>query len=277
MTPNDTDGRTPPGGQPVPGQAPTAPMDAVPEQDAGKTEALETVDATDREGGGKKRSRRRKDSGPEGPEAEGEEKKRSPWRIAAETVVLLLIAAVIAVLMQSFFIKAFVIPSSSMVPTLEIGDRVMVEKVSRWFRDPRRKEIVVFRMSTESGLSPSGPGAMTTTNPFYWPFEQIGETLHLTHRGTSPYVKRVVALGGETVELRKGKLYIDGKLIDEPYAVDDGTDYGPFKVPKGYVFCMGDNRPDSRDSRSFGPVPVRSIIGRVFLTWWPLKRFTTPR
>ena len=202
-------------------------MDTVPGATPGETEAPEVVDAP--AGEEKKRSRHRKDKGSDGTGEDGERKKRSPWRTILETVVLLLVAAVIAVLIQSFFIKAYVIPSSSMSPTLEIGDRVMVEKVSYWFRDPRRKEIVVFRMSTSSGLSPSGPGAMTTTNPLYWPFEQIAETLHLTHRGTSPYVKRVVALGGETVELRKGKLYINGKLIDEPYAVNDGSNYGPFK------------------------------------------------
>ena len=275
MTPNENDGPRPSLEPPSSDPAPTASMDTVPGATPGETEAPEVVDAP--AGEEKKRSRHRKDKGSDGTGEDGERKKRSPWRTILETVVLLLVAAVIAVLIQSFFIKAYVIPSSSMSPTLEIGDRVMVEKVSYWFRDPRRKEIVVFRMSTSSGLSPSGPGAMTTTNPLYWPFEQIAETLHLTHRGTSPYVKRVVALGGETVELRKGKLYINGKLIDEPYAVNDGSNYGPFKVPTGNVFCMGDNRPDSRDSRSFGPVPVRSIIGRVFLTWWPLKRFTTPR
>ncbi len=238
--------------------------------DEGAPDADKDGEATTGDGGEEK-----EDGKDEGAEENG--RKKSGWRIVLETVVLLLVAAVIAILIQAFFIRAYAIPSSSMSPTLEINDRVMVEKVSYWFRDPHRKEIVVFRMYNAGGLSPAGPGAMTTTNPFYWPFEQIGEILRLTHGGTTPYVKRVVATGGETLELRKGILYVNGKKIDEPYAVKDGSDFGPYKVPKGYVFCMGDNRPNSRDSRSFGPVPVRSIIGRVFLRWWPLSRFTTPR
>jgi len=253
MTPEETDGTKPAGGAAPPAEAPIASVAA------GETTDFE-------EGAGDKPR-----------VAVGEKKGHSTWRTVLETVLLLLAAVVVAVLVQSFFIKAYVIPSSSMVPTLEIGDKVMVEKVSYWFRDPRRKEMVVFRMSTANGLSPSGRGSLATTNPIYWPFEQIGETLRLTHRGTTPYVKRIVATGGETLELRKGKLYINGKLINEPYAVNDGDDYGPVKIPKGYVFCMGDNRPNSRDSRSFGPVPVASIVGRVFIRWWPPKRFGIPR
>lgn len=196
--------------------------------------------------------------------------KRTVWQSIVEFVLILVVAALVAILIQSFFLKAFIIPSTSMSPTLQIGDRVMVEKVTYYFRKPKRGDIIVFR------YPPQDKQALNTTNPFYWPIEQILETLHLAHRGTTPYVKRVVATEGETVELRKGKLYINGKLIPEKYAVDDGSDFGPVKVPKGMVFCMGDNRPNSRDSRFWGPVPIRSIIGRVFLIWWPLSRFGSP-
>ena len=188
-------------------------------------------------------------------------------RVLLEALIILGLAAVVAIIIQSFFIKAFLIPSSSMSPTLQIGDRVMVEKVTYYFTRPHRGDIIVFR------YPPSDPRALNTNNVFYWPFQQIGETLHITHRGTTPYVKRVIGTGGETVELRKGKLYVNGKRIQEDYIVDDGSDYGPVEVPKGMLFCLGDNRPNSRDSRFWGMVPIRAVIGRVFLRWWPLSRF----
>jgi len=187
-----------------------------------------------------------------------------------ETVIILLIAVVVAVFIQSFFIKAFLIPSSSMSPTLQIGDRVMVEKVTYYFHKPRRGDIIVFR------YPPREPAAMNTSNAFYWPFEMIGETLHLTHRGSTPFVKRVVATGGQTVALRNGQLYVNHKKVHEDYIVNDNADFGPVVVPKDSLFCMGDNRPNSRDSRAWGVVPVRSVIGKVFLIWWPLSRFGVP-
>lgn len=194
------------------------------------------------------------------------------WQTVREIVIILVIAGIVAVLIQSFFLKAFIIPSSSMSPTLQVGDRVMVDRVTYYFRKPRRGDIIVFR------FPPTAPQALNTTNPFYWPFEQIGETLHLTHRmGGSPYVKRVIATEGETIEIRKGDVYIDGKKIMEDYKVPDSYDMPPTKIPKGQLFAMGDNRPNSRDSRYWGTVPYRSIIGKVFLIWWPLSHFGTPK
>ena len=205
----------------------------------------------------------------ETPETRADEKPEggSLSRFLLEALIILGLAAVIAIIIQSFFIKAFLIPSSSMSPTLQIGDRVMVEKVTYYFTKPHRGDIIVFR------YPPSDTKALNTNNVFYWPIQQIGETLHITHRGTTPYVKRVIGTGGDTVELREGKLYVNGKRIEEKYIVDDGSDYGPVKVPKGMLFCLGDNRPNSRDSRFWGMVPVRAVIGRVFLKWWPLSRF----
>lgn len=187
-----------------------------------------------------------------------------------EILVILALAAIVAVLIQSFVVKAFIVPSSSMSPTLQIGDRIMADRVTYLFRKPRRGDIVVWR------YPPDDPAGQNTSNPVFWPFEQILETLHLAHRGTSPYVKRVVATEGETLEIKKGVMYIDGERIDEPYAVKDYSDFGPVQVPEGMFYGLGDNRPNSRDSRFFGPVPYRHIIGRVFLRWWPPSRFGRP-
>jgi signal peptidase I len=193
------------------------------------------------------------------------------WQGFREVVIILVIAALVAILVQSFFFRAFIIPSSSMEPTLMVGDRVMVDKVTFYFRKPHRGDVVVWR------YPPDSPKALNTTNPFYWPFQQIGETLHLTHRGTEPFVKRVIATEGETLQLKQGQLYINGKKINEPYIVKDNSDFGPVKVPKGTFYGLGDNRPNSRDSRFFGPIPYRAVIGRVFLIWWPFSHFGKPK
>jgi signal peptidase I len=196
----------------------------------------------------------------------------SIWQSIREILVILVIAALVAVFIQSFFIKAFIIPSSSMSPTLQIGDRVMVDRLTYYFRKPRRGDVIVFR------YPPTSPNAKNTTNLFYWPFEQIGETLHITHRtGSSPYVKRVIATEGETLEIKNGQVYIDGQPIKEDYKVPDTYDLPPTRIPKGQLFCMGDNRPNSRDSRYWGLVPIRSVIGKVFLIWWPLKHLGLPK
>jgi signal peptidase I len=196
---------------------------------------------------------------------------RSIKRSVVELLIIAIIAAVLAVLIQSFAVKTFIIPSSSMSPTLQIGDRVMVDKITYYFRKPRRGDIIVFR------YPPAEPEAMNTSNPWYWLFERIGETVHLANKTNSaPYVKRIIATEGETVELQKGMLYVDGKKIDEEYAVNDTDDFGPVEVPEGRLLCLGDNRANSRDSRFWGMVPVRSVIGRVFLIWWPPSRFGKP-
>lgn len=198
--------------------------------------------------------------------------KTSIWQSIREILIILVIAALVAVLIQSFFIKAFIIPSSSMSPTLQIGDRVMVDRLTYYFRKPRRGDVIVFR------YPPTSPNATNTTNLLYWPFEQIGETLHLTHRtGSSPYVKRVIATEGQTLEIKNGQVFIDGQPIKEDYKVPDNYNLPPTKIPKGQLFCMGDNRPNSRDSRYWGLVPIRSVIGKVFLIWWPLKHFGVPK
>ncbi|MBN1288017.1 MAG: signal peptidase I [Actinobacteria bacterium] len=188
----------------------------------------------------------------------------------AETALIIIAAIIFAVFLQSFVVKTFVITSTSMSPTLKEGDRVMVDKMTYLFRKPRRGDIILFR------YPPDTPRAKSTSNVFYWPFERMGEVLWLTHKDTTPYVKRVVATAGETVELKKGKLYIEGEEIEEDYVSDNVSDFGPYAVPEGTVFCMGDNRQCSRDSRAWGPVSTKSVIGRLFMIWWPPGRWGKP-
>ncbi|MFH1151223.1 MAG: signal peptidase I [Actinomycetota bacterium] len=219
------------------------------------------VDAS--RGRGRRRKKRQGEAG-------GREAPQSFWAALREVIIILVIAALVAVFIQSFILKGLVIPSGSMEKTLGIGDRVFAEKITYYFRKPKRGDVIVFR------YPPSDPNALNTTNLFYWPIQQILETFHVGYKGTTPYVKRVVATEGETLELRKGKLYVNGKRIDEPYIVPDSADFGPVVVPEGTCYGFGDNRPNSRDSRFFGPIPYRAIIGRVFLVWWPFSHFGRP-
>jgi signal peptidase I len=199
--------------------------------------------------------------------AESGEGSRS-WRSILEWAIVAVVAVGLAVAIRAFLFQTFYIPSGSMEPTLKIGDRVLVNKLSYDLHDLHRGDIVVFQ---------SGP------NPAW-------------HRaGIDDLVKRVIALPGETVTQCDGKnVCIDGKRLVESYLpkgtvtditsanlpkLQDGTlvcapDSPPdgCKVPKGEVFVMGDNRGDSLDSRENGPIKESSIVGRVFLRIWPLGR-----
>ena len=190
------------------------------------------------------------------------------FRVAA----VMAIAVAASILVRAFALCSFAVTSSSMNPTIVPGDRLLADRLTYLFRKPRRGDIVVFR------CPPCGPHSLDTTNLLYWPLERVGELLLLAHNtGSQPYVKRVIATERETVHVRNGRVYVDGRLIHEPYAVADRRDYGPCRVPKGTIFVMGDNRSDSRDSRLIGPVPLRSIIGRALFRFWPPSRVGRPR
>ncbi len=196
--------------------------------------------------------------------SKGGREKRSFLHTAGELLVILLVAVVVAVLVQSFFLKAFAVTSSSMSPTIKTGDHILSEKVTYYFRDPKPGDVVLFR------YPPGDARAMSTSNPLYWPFERIGETLHLANRLPSPpFVKRVIATGGDTVAIKKGDVYLNGRKVQEKYKVSDSSDMAARKIPKGYLFVMGDNRPNSSDSRVWGLVSTRNVMGKVFLVWWP--------
>jgi signal peptidase I len=164
-------------------------------------------------------------------------------RVAIEWGILVAGALLIAFVIKTFLFQAFYIPSESMVPTLNVGDRVLVNKLSYDLHDVHRGDIVVFKAP---------------------PAAQSGNIQDL--------VKRVIGLPGDTVEAREdGRVYINDRLLDEPY-LPAGTrtaNLPPTKIPPGHMFVMGDNRAASKDSRVFGPVEESAIIGRVFIRIWP--------
>lgn len=164
-------------------------------------------------------------------------------RFLLELVVLLALAFVLQWGVKTYLVQPFEIPSSSMEDTLQIGDRVLVDKLVYRFRNPQVGDIIVF-------LSP-----------------EDGET---------DLIKRVVATEGQLVDIRDGVLYVDGKRAPDAYvntSYPDTFDAGEtVTVPPGDVYVMGDNRANSKDSRYLGPQPLRAIRGRAFAIYWPLSR-----
>lgn len=176
---------------------------------------------------------------------ESSEDSGSALRTVVEWIALIACALLVAFVVKTFIFQAFYIPSESMVPTLEVGDRVLVNKLADRLHDPNRFDIEVF-------LAPKGT-----------------ETAEI-----KDLVKRVVGLPGETIEGRDGRIYIDGEVLEEPF-LPPGTQsrtFGPVEVPPGHYFMLGDNRQFSKDSTYFGPIPRSSMIGRVFIRIWPIGR-----
>ena len=199
----------------------------------------------------------------------------------AELPMLILLAFVIAVVIKTFLVQAFFIPSTSMLPTLRKGDRVLVEKVSYRFREPRAKDVVVFARSAFGGAEPDLPWYQDARN-------FLRELLGLPTGIETDYIKRIVAVGGDTIIYTGNprRLTVNGEVISEPYirggrdsssptitkgnCVDMQSSGDGCLVPEGRVFVMGDNRGSSEDSRIIGPVPEDKVIGRAFVVIWPL-------
>jgi signal peptidase I len=165
-------------------------------------------------------------------------------RAAIEWGILIVAALIIAIVIRTFVFQAFYIPSESMVPTLKVGDRVLVNKLSYKLHDPRRGDIVVFK-------APEGAATAEIKD----------------------LVKRLIGLPGETIEGRDGKIYIDGRELDEPYLPDGvkSRTFGPEKIPPDHYYMLGDNRQYSKDSTFFGPIARKDLIGRAFMRIWPLS------
>lgn len=184
-----------------------------------------------------------------------------PGRRRLVEIPLLVGAALLfAFLIKAFLVQAFYIPSASMVPALEVGDRVLVEKVSYRFRDPRRGEIIVFE---RPGATVDG-GVATSVRRF---FEDLGL---VRPQDDIALIKRVLGLPGETIEIREGRLWVDGRPLVEDTVVHDGRSFPPFTVPEDSYYLLGDNRSNSDDSRySLGAVPRDEVVGRAFVVLWP--------
>ncbi len=182
------------------------------------------------------------------PEEDAERHLSRSTRSAIEWVAVIVGALVVALLVKTFLIQAFYIPSESMVPTLEVGDRVLVNKLSYEFGHVHRGDVVVFDR-------PGGPGA----------------------DGISELIKRVVALPGETVEGHDNQVYVNGKPLDESYLPEGAftSDFPPEVIPAGHIWVMGDNRAASDDSRRFKSIPEDTIVGRAFVIIWPLSDLST--
>jgi signal peptidase I len=211
-------------------------------------------------------------AGEDEPPGERKEQRSSEHWIALilEFSVLFIIALVIAIYLQAFAIKPFMIPSPSMEPTLQEGDRVLVDRVIYHFRKPRRGEVIVFR------FDPNNTANWTQgSNGFTRSLDLLAEILNITHQESLQFIKRVVGVGGDTVELRDGALYINGEPYEADYQYVQDKDNGKWVVPEGTVMVMGDNRPNSNDSRRWGFVPLQAVIGRGVLIWWPPSRWAT--
>jgi signal peptidase I len=172
-------------------------------------------------------------------------RRRSLVGTVIETLLIVGAAFAIAMVLQTFMFRITGILQTSMLPTIDPGDRIIVNCLTYEFREPKAGEIVV---------------------------------VHDPADAKKDIIKRVIALGGDTIEVVDGVLHVNGAVVDEPYVVNKDVVKGQarFTVPEGYVYVMGDNRPVSGDSRDFGPVAEDQIIGKVICIMWPVghwKRF----
>ncbi|MFG3121920.1 MULTISPECIES: signal peptidase I [unclassified Streptomyces] len=224
---------------------------------------------------------RTEEGGGSGGAARRPEKQRSFWK---ELPILIGIALVLALLIKTFLVQAFSIPSDSMQNTLQQGDRVLVDKLTPWFgSEPERGEVVVFHDPAQWLAGEPTPEQNAVQKALSW----IGL---MPSAEEKDLIKRVIGVGGDTVECEgSSPLKVNGKALDEPYvypgntpcSVDDQGGQFKVKVPKGYIWVMGDHRQNSRDSRynqtdeNHGMVPVKDVVGRAIVKAWPINRWGT--
>jgi signal peptidase I len=204
-----------------------------------------------------------------------------------ELPVLLVIAFVLALLVKTFLVQAFFIPSGSMERTLHgcpgcTGDRVLVNKVPYWFGQPRPGDIVVFKgPDTWAPEVTVAPPSNWFSGALLW----LGRAVGVAPPSEDDFIKRVIATGGQTVQCcdAQGRVTVDGKPLDEPYIYQntplESRSFAPVTVPQGRLWVMGDHRSDSADSRFHvsdrysGTIAVSDVIGKAAVIVWPLNRF----
>ncbi|HEU4355754.1 MAG TPA: signal peptidase I [Actinomycetota bacterium] len=191
---------------------------------------------------------------------------RSRWRFLGSMPFLVLLALGIAIVIKSFLVQAFFIPSESMEPALHRGDRVLVNKLAYATGEVGRQDVIVF-------VNPNGdapPDRGVVGGFLHW----LGEGIGVAQPEKEDYIKRAIGLPGETVEIRDRTVFVDGDPVQEPYLTAEAKtcnrDFGPVTVPERSLFVMGDNRCNSADSRyGLGFVRTDEVVGRAFVVIWP--------
>lgn len=184
-----------------------------------------------------------------------------------ELVTIVAVALGLALGIQAVLVKPFRIPSESMVPTLQIGQRVLVDRVTFRYGEPERGDVVVFK--PPAGADENACGVRHSA--------ESSCPRPTAKRSDTNFIKRVVALGGDRIRVVEGRVILNGKRLKEPFIRPDST-CGlcnlpqEITIPKGMFFMMGDNRGESADSREWGPVPKKWLIGQAFMTYWPPDR-----
>ncbi|MHB8780304.1 MAG: signal peptidase I [Candidatus Geothermincolia bacterium] len=180
---------------------------------------------------------------------------------------VIIVAIFLTWMVLSFTVRGFQVGSGSMEPTLKKGDCVILDRMTYHTREPMRGEVIAFR------FDPNDPDNLTQGENFVaraW--DLMGEIAQVTHEGTEYYVKRVIGLPEDHVEMINGIIFVNGIELVEDYPVVRDYSNATFDVPERSVLVLGDNRMDSYDSRYWGYVPYDSIIGRAVARYWPLSR-----
>jgi len=187
---------------------------------------------------------------------------RNKKSIIREYTQAIIIAIIIAFFIRTFFVQAFKIPSGSMIPTLQIGDWLLVNKVMYGIKIPvLRKTLIPFTKPKRGDVV-----------VFIYPMDR-----------SKDFIKRVVGIGGDIIEIKNKKIYINGSPFDDthgiytdslilPRSMQPRDNFGPVKVPNGHIFAMGDNRDNSYDSRFWGFVNLKDVVGKAFIIYWSWNR-----
>jgi signal peptidase I len=201
-------------------------------------------------------------------------------RFLGEMPGLIIMSLILAILIKTFLIQAFYIPSGSMEDTLKINDRVLVTKVPYYFHDPQRGDVIVFSQPDPAKQVHRG----AIDGFFHWLVQGIG----IQPPDNQDFIKRVIGVPGDTVWAEHDKVYVNGKVLNEPYVKGSTSNFDKVKVPPDMYFVLGDNREQSEDSRyglgviadpktnpGVGFIPRENIIGKAWIIVWPKSHWST--